>query len=67
MALVLFSKDRVCNQIMNVDIYCCRCNVVINCFSDAHKVSVTEETCEECQSAILDVNFNKVSLTMRTT
>ena len=41
-------------------IFSCRCNVVINFFENAHKVTVSEDNCEDCQSALLDVQFNKV-------
>ena len=37
-----------------------RCNVVINFFENAHKVSVTEDRCEECGSNLLQVDFSKV-------
>lgn len=41
---------------------CCnRCNVVINMFENAHKINLTDNSCEECQSTILKIEFNKVS------
>ncbi|CAH1786482.1 unnamed protein product [Owenia fusiformis] len=36
-----------------------KCNVVVNFFDNAHRVAVSEEMCEECGTAILDVTFNK--------
>ena len=33
-------------------------------FEDAHKIIVSEESCEECQSALLDIEFNKVILVL---
>ena len=48
--------------ILNTLSCCCyRCNVVINFFENAHKISVSEETCDDCQTSLLDVSFNKVS------
>ncbi|KAI8513789.1 DNA topoisomerase 3-beta-1, partial [Branchiostoma belcheri] len=39
---------------------CNKCNVVINVFENAHKVSVSaSEDCEECGASIIDVDFNK--------
>lgn len=38
---------------------CNRCNVVINFFENAHKVSVSEEICDDCGSHIMDVDFSK--------
>ena len=35
--------------------------MVINFFDNAHKVNVTEETCDGCHSSIVDVEFNKVN------
>lgn len=40
-----------------------RCNVVINFFENAYRINVSEEPCDDCQSAILDVSFNKVCAT----
>ena len=37
-----------------------RCNVVINFFENAYKVSVTEDSCDECGSNLLQVDFSKV-------
>lgn len=38
----------------------CRCNVVINFFENAHKVSVSEESCDDCGANLLEVDFSKV-------
>lgn len=38
----------------------CRCNVVINFFENAHKVSVSEESCDDCGANLLEVDFIKV-------
>ena len=35
--------------------------MVINLLENANKITIAETSCEECQSAILDVVFNKVS------
>lgn len=37
-----------------------RCQVVINFFENAHKVSVSEELCDDCGAHIVDVDFSKV-------
>jgi len=34
-----------------------RCNVVIKFLKNPAKISLTDETCDECQSTILDVQF----------
>ncbi|XP_061166711.1 DNA topoisomerase 3-beta-1-like [Saccostrea echinata] len=38
---------------------CNKCQVVINIFENAHKVSVSEEICDDCGAHIVDVDFNK--------
>ncbi|XP_076113744.1 DNA topoisomerase 3-beta-1-like [Mytilus galloprovincialis] len=38
---------------------CNMCNVVINFFDNAHKVSVSEDICEDCGSHIVNVDFSK--------
>lgn len=40
-------------------IACNKCNVVINLFENAHKITIADTSCQDCQSAILDVVFNK--------
>ena len=45
-----------------IDFSLVRCNVVINFFENAHRIVISDETCVECNSAILDVTFNKVSV-----
>lgn len=42
-------------------IVCNKCNVVVNILENAHKVTVTENACEDCQSAILEVQFKNKS------
>lgn len=37
--------------------------MVINFFENAHKVGVSEDTCEECGSNLLEVDFSKVGST----
>jgi len=37
--------------------YFCRCNVVVNILENAHKLTVTENICDDCQSAIMEVQF----------
>lgn len=43
---------------------CCflfdRCNVVVNILENAHKVAATETTCDDCQSAIVEVQFKVI-------
>uniref|UniRef100_A0A4W3H8Y5 DNA topoisomerase n=1 Tax=Callorhinchus milii TaxID=7868 RepID=A0A4W3H8Y5_CALMI len=38
---------------------CNKCNVVVHFFENAHRVKVSSETCEICEAAIVDVDFNK--------
>uniref|UniRef100_A0A670K2C4 DNA topoisomerase n=1 Tax=Podarcis muralis TaxID=64176 RepID=A0A670K2C4_PODMU len=38
---------------------CNKCNVVVHFFENAHKVRVSAETCESCDAALVDVDFNK--------
>ncbi|KYO39494.1 DNA topoisomerase 3-beta-1 [Alligator mississippiensis] len=38
---------------------CNKCNVVVHFFENAHKVRVSPETCEVCDAALVDVDFNK--------
>ncbi|KAL7986823.1 hypothetical protein Chor_013106 [Crotalus horridus] len=38
---------------------CNKCNVVVHFFENAHKVRVSAETCEACDAALVDVDFNK--------
>lgn len=38
-------------------IVCNKCNVVVNILENAHKVAATETTCDDCQSAIVEVQF----------
>ncbi|XP_003225161.1 DNA topoisomerase 3-beta-1 [Anolis carolinensis] len=38
---------------------CNKCNVVVHFFENAHKVRVSAETCEGCDAALVDVDFNK--------
>lgn len=40
----------------------CRCQVVINFFDNAHRVSVSEDLCDDCGAHIVDVDFSKVRL-----
>nr|XP_048308371.1 DNA topoisomerase 3-beta-1 isoform X4 [Myodes glareolus] len=39
---------------------CNTCNVVAHCFENAHRVRVSADTCNTCEAALLDVDFNKV-------
>ena len=48
--------------ILNCALLVFRCNVVINFFEDAHKVTVSEEACDGCGSNLLQVDFSKVHL-----
>ncbi|XP_055466210.1 DNA topoisomerase 3-beta-1 isoform X3 [Psammomys obesus] len=38
---------------------CNTCNVVAHCFENAHRVRVSPDTCNTCEAALLDVDFNK--------
>ncbi|XP_053135443.1 DNA topoisomerase 3-beta-1 isoform X2 [Hemicordylus capensis] len=38
---------------------CNKCNVIVHFFENAHKVRVSAETCESCDAALVDVDFNK--------
>uniref|UniRef100_A0A8C6XNW6 DNA topoisomerase n=1 Tax=Naja naja TaxID=35670 RepID=A0A8C6XNW6_NAJNA len=38
---------------------CNKCNVVVHFFENAHKVRVSAETCDTCDAALVDVDFNK--------
>ncbi|XP_072839824.2 DNA topoisomerase 3-beta-1 isoform X1 [Pogona vitticeps] len=38
---------------------CNKCNVIVHFFENAHKVRVSAETCEACDAALVDVDFNK--------
>ncbi|XP_053384624.1 LOW QUALITY PROTEIN: DNA topoisomerase 3-beta-1-like [Mercenaria mercenaria] len=38
---------------------CNKCNVVINFFENAHKVSLSEDSCEDCGSNLMEVDFSK--------
>uniref|UniRef100_A0A8C5RXE3 DNA topoisomerase n=1 Tax=Laticauda laticaudata TaxID=8630 RepID=A0A8C5RXE3_LATLA len=38
---------------------CNKCNVVVHFFENAHKVRVSAETCDACDAALMDVDFNK--------
>ncbi|XP_073169833.1 DNA topoisomerase 3-beta-1 isoform X5 [Lepidochelys kempii] len=38
---------------------CNKCNVIVHFFENAHKVRVSPETCESCDAALVDVDFNK--------
>uniref|UniRef100_A0A8C3K901 DNA topoisomerase n=1 Tax=Calidris pygmaea TaxID=425635 RepID=A0A8C3K901_9CHAR len=38
---------------------CNKCNVIVHFFENAHKVRVSPETCELCDAALVDVDFNK--------
>ncbi|GBG76124.1 hypothetical protein CBR_g21873 [Chara braunii] len=38
---------------------CSRCNCLVYLPENAHKVAVAEEKCDECGSALLEVNFHK--------
>ncbi|KAG3278757.1 DNA topoisomerase 3-beta-1 isoform X4 [Ictidomys tridecemlineatus] len=38
---------------------CNKCNVVAHCFENAHRVRVSSDTCNTCEAALLDVDFNK--------
>ncbi|XP_067861629.1 DNA topoisomerase 3-beta-1 [Heptranchias perlo] len=38
---------------------CNKCNVVVHFFENAHRVKVSSETCDVCEAAIVDVDFNK--------
>uniref|UniRef100_UPI00398F633D DNA topoisomerase 3-beta-1-like n=1 Tax=Pristiophorus japonicus TaxID=55135 RepID=UPI00398F633D len=38
---------------------CNKCNVVVHFFENAHRVKVSSETCDMCEAAIVDVDFNK--------
>ncbi|XP_021112784.1 DNA topoisomerase 3-beta-1 isoform X3 [Heterocephalus glaber] len=38
---------------------CNKCNVVAHCFENAHRVRVSADTCNTCEAALLDVDFNK--------
>ncbi|KAK2181948.1 hypothetical protein NP493_374g01019 [Ridgeia piscesae] len=42
---------------------CNKCNVVINLLENAHKITIADTSCQDCQSAILDVVFNKMQFT----
>ena len=47
-------------SVMTLSFLYSRCNVVINFFENAHKVSVSEDSCEDCGSNLLEVDFSKV-------
>ncbi|XP_074897693.1 DNA topoisomerase 3-beta-1 isoform X2 [Buteo buteo] len=38
---------------------CNKCNVIVHFFENAHKVRVSLETCDLCDAALVDVDFNK--------
>ncbi|XP_060074052.1 DNA topoisomerase 3-beta-1-like [Ylistrum balloti] len=38
---------------------CNKCNVVLHFFENAHRVSVSEDTCDDCGSHIVNVDFSK--------
>ncbi|NXA65859.1 TOP3B topoisomerase, partial [Mohoua ochrocephala] len=38
---------------------CNKCNVIVHFFENAHKVRVSPETCDLCEAALVDVDFNK--------
>ncbi|KAK3593899.1 hypothetical protein CHS0354_011502 [Potamilus streckersoni] len=38
---------------------CNKCNVVINFFENAHKVSLSDDSCDDCGSNMLEVDFSK--------
>ncbi|XP_072736678.1 DNA topoisomerase 3-beta-1 isoform X2 [Ciconia boyciana] len=38
---------------------CNKCNVIVHFFENAHKVRVSPETCDLCDAALVDVDFNK--------
>uniref|UniRef100_A0A8C5EUX9 DNA topoisomerase n=1 Tax=Gouania willdenowi TaxID=441366 RepID=A0A8C5EUX9_GOUWI len=38
---------------------CNKCNVVVHFFEHAHKVQVSQESCESCDAALMLVDFNK--------
>ncbi|XP_038943991.1 DNA topoisomerase 3-beta-1 isoform X2 [Rattus norvegicus] len=38
---------------------CNTCSVVAHCFDNAHRVRVSADTCNTCEAALLDVDFNK--------
>ncbi|XP_062446294.1 DNA topoisomerase 3-beta-1 isoform X2 [Rhea pennata] len=38
---------------------CNKCNVIVHFFENAHKVRVSPETCDSCDAALVDVDFNK--------
>lgn len=38
---------------------CNRCSVVVHFFENAHRVRVSADTCEACEAALVDVDFNK--------
>jgi len=51
------------SAVVDVSVDCCchwRCNVVIRLLENATKISLTDETCDDCQSAILDVQFKVI-------
>lgn len=38
-----------------------RCEVIVSAFEDAQKVKVSEDTCEECRSQLVSVEYKAVS------
>ncbi|XP_052797572.1 DNA topoisomerase 3-beta-1-like [Mya arenaria] len=38
---------------------CNKCNVVINFFENAHKVTVSEDPCDDCGANLIEVDFSK--------
>lgn len=38
---------------------CNRCNVMVHFFEHAHRVQVTQESCEACEASLVAVDFNK--------
>ncbi|XP_020852077.1 DNA topoisomerase 3-beta-1 isoform X2 [Phascolarctos cinereus] len=38
---------------------CNKCSVVVHFFENAHRVRVSADTCEACEAALVDVDFNK--------
>lgn len=57
MYLILYIHDR------SVHIHMCvvyRCSTIVSFFEGAHSVERTGTMCEECESYLLKVNFNKV-------
>mgnify|MGYP006890266430 CR=1 FL=1 len=51
----------MCWRAIKATFYIYRCNVVINFFENAHKVSVSEEACD-CGANLLEVDFSKVRM-----